>query len=44
MFEYVFDENGFCTEVKEMSREKAYEKFFGEPYDAEKDNMARHDI
>lgn len=28
MFEYVFDENGFCTEVKEMSREKAYEKFF----------------
>ena len=43
MFEYVLDENGFCTEVKEMSREKAYEKFFGEPYDPEKDAKSRHD-
>lgn len=44
MFEYVLDENGFCTEIREMSREKAYEKFFGEPYDDEKDNLTRHDI
>ena len=42
MFEYVLDENGFCIEVKEMSREKAYEKFFGEPYDAEKDAKSMH--
>lgn len=44
MFDYILDENGFCTEIREMPREKAYEKFFGEPYDEEKDRMSRHDI
>ena len=31
--EYVFGDDGFCTEVKQMSVEKAFEKFFGIVYD-----------
>lgn len=31
--EYVFDENGFCIEVREKPFEKAFEDFFGIPYD-----------
>lgn len=31
--EYVFDENGFCIEVKEKPFERAFEDFFGIPYD-----------
>lgn len=33
LLEYVFDENGACVEVKEKSYEKAFEDFFGIPYD-----------
>lgn len=32
--EYVFDENGFCSDVHEKPFEKAFEDFFGIPYDA----------
>ncbi len=31
--EYVFADDGFCTEVKRMSIEKAFEHFFGIEYD-----------
>lgn len=30
--EYVFDDNGFCTEVKQMSVKKSFEYFFGIEY------------
>lgn len=30
--EYIFDDKGFCTEVKQMSFEKAFEYFFGIKY------------
>lgn len=31
--EYIFDENGFCTGIREKPFEKAFEDFFGIPYD-----------
>lgn len=31
--EYVFDEDGFCVEVREKPFERAFEDFFGVPYD-----------
>lgn len=31
--EYVFDKDGFCIEVKDKTPEKAFEDFFGVPYD-----------
>lgn len=31
--EYIFDDNGFCTEVRQMSTEKAFEHFFEIAYD-----------
>jgi len=32
IFEYEFDENGFCTGVHSMSTEKAFEYYFHKPY------------
>lgn len=31
--EYIFDDNGFCTSVRQMDYEKAFEHFFGVTYD-----------
>lgn len=32
MFEYIFDENGFCTGVTSLPLNKAYEKYFRKPF------------
>lgn len=34
LLEYIFNKEGFCLEVKEMSFERAFEHFFGIPYDS----------
>ena len=35
MFEYIFDENGYCTEVTSLPIDKAFEKYFGKPFGPE---------